>query len=307
MLRLTPALVVALSCCSQPPAPDAGVEDAGIDDGACCTRWGLPEVAGQLGDPELNELSGLVASRAHPGVLYGHNDSGDSARFFALSTTGAALGRFTLEGATANDIEDIALGPCDAGTCLWLGDIGDNMRHRDDYAVYRVPEPQLLADAGTAAVPWERFAWAYPDGEKNNSEALLANPVTGRLYLVTKERTGPSRVYRFPLPLDGAGVNVLELVTTLTVPGPTDAELTAADVSPCGRAVLLRMYNRLVELRLPAGETDFERIFDVTPVPVAVADDPQGESVAYSADGRSFYTSSEWLAEACLLHVSACR
>jgi glycosyltransferase involved in cell wall biosynthesis len=31
----------------------------------------------------------------------------------------------------------------------------------------------------------------------------------------------------------------------------------------CGTAVLMRMYNRLVEYRLPAGETNFERIFSV--------------------------------------------
>lgn len=282
---------------------DAGAQDAGL---ACCAQWGNPRVAGSLADPELIELSGLVASRSQPGVLYAHNDSGDSARFFALSTTGAALGRFTLTGATARDWEDIALGPCDAGACVWLGDIGDNAFVRSDYAVFRVAEPQVPPDGGTVDVPWERFAYEFPAGEKHNAESLFAHPVTGRLYLVTKENSGPSQVYRFPDPLNPQGVNVLDHVATLSVPTATDGRLTAADVSPCGNAVLLRMYNRLVELRLPAGETDFERIFSAAPVEVPVAADPQGESVAYSADGRTFFTSSEKLVDPCLLHENRC-
>jgi hypothetical protein len=276
-------------------APDAGEPDAGpLDAGACgCTDWGTPRSNGTLGDPELVELSGLVASRAHPGVLYAHNDSGDVARFFAMTTSGAPLGRFLLPGAVARDWEDIALGPCDAGTCVYLGDIGDNNFVRTDYAVYRVEEPALPADGGTGSVAFQRFAFQYPGGDKHNCESLFAHPVTGRLYLVTKENQGPSQVYRFPEPLDPNGVNVLDYVATLTVPTSVDGRLTAADVSPCGNAVLLRMYNRLVELRLPAGETNFEAIFTATPVEVPVASELQGEAVGYSADGRSYFTSSE--------------
>jgi hypothetical protein len=283
---------------------DAGAGDAGL---ACCAQWGNPRVAGPLGDAELVELSGLVASRSQPGVLYAHNDSGDSARFFALSTTGAALARFTLSGATARDWEDIALGPCDAGACVWLGDIGDNAFVRTDYAVFRVVEPQVPPDGGTVDVAWERFAYEFPDGEKHNAESLFAHPVTGRLYLVTKENLGPSQVYRFPEPLNAQGVNVLDYVTTLSVPTAVDGRLTAADVSPCGDSILLRLYNRLVELKLPAGETNFERIFGATPVDVPVANEPQGEAVAYSADGRTFFTASEKLIDPVQLNESRCR
>ena len=128
---------------------DAGAPDAGpafIDDGGCsCAAWGASATVGTLGDPELVELSGLAASRVHPGVLYAHNDSGDSARFFAMTLTGAPLGRFSLAGAVAHDIEDIAVGPCPQGSCVYLGDIGDNLTMRSDDTVYRIP----LADQGS--------------------------------------------------------------------------------------------------------------------------------------------------------------
>ena len=308
-------LLAALLGCSCTPTlatslvPELGRADASIevvDAGpSCpCVQWGNPRNTGALQDP-LVELSGLVASRAQPGVFFAHNDSGDTARFFAIGADARPLQTFTLDGATANDWEDLALGPCPGGTCLYLGDIGDNLRIRTDYAIYRVPEPQVTT--GTASVTWERFRYEYPSAARHNSEALFMHPGTGRLYLVTKEATAPSEVYRFPLPFDSTKVATLEWVATLTVPSTTDRPLTAADVNPCGTAVLLRMYNRLVELRLPPAETDFEKIFLVEPITVPSANEGQGEAVAYSANGMSYFTASEKLVDPPPLYEFRCR
>lgn len=307
-------LISILACAPRPAStfvpdvdgsiPDSGVEVVDAGPSCECAQWGNPRNGGPVADP-LIELSGLVASRAQPGVFYAHNDSGDSARFFALATTGAVAQTFTLDGGSANDWEDIALGPCPTGTCVYLGDIGDNLRVRTDYAVYRVPEPTVTS--GTTSVAWERFRYAYPLGARHNAEAIFMHPFTGRLYLVTKEDAAPSEVYRFPLPFDASQTATLELVATLTVPNSGDRPLTAADVNPCGTAVLLRMYNRLVELRLPPGEADFERIFAVDPVTVPTANEGQGEAVAYGADGQSYFTSSEKLVDPPPLYEYRCR
>ena len=284
-------------------SPDASAAiDAGVS--CACEHWGNPRNRGLVADP-LVELSGLVASRAQPGVFYAHNDSGDSARFFAMAETGAIAQTFTLDAAIATDWEDIALGPCPAGTCLYLGDIGDNLRLRGDYAIYRVPEPTVTS--GTSAVPWDRFRYQYPQGARHNSEAIFMHPSTGRLYLITKEDSAPSEVYRFPLPFDSGKVAMLERVTTLTVPSSTDRLLTGADVNVCGTAVLLRMYNRMVELRLPPDESDFEKIFAVEPVTVPTASEGQGEAVAYGADGQSYFTASEKLVDPPPMYEHRCR
>ncbi len=40
----------------------------------------------------INEASGLAASRRNDGVLYTHNDSGDTGRVFAITTQGFTVG-----------------------------------------------------------------------------------------------------------------------------------------------------------------------------------------------------------------------
>ncbi len=285
-----PVLLLAVMSCASAPAVQPPVV---VGNGATC-RFG-PAKAGPVVEPELNELSGLAASRAHPGVIYAHNDSGDTARFFAMDTDANPLGHFELEGASANDWEDMTIGPCPAGTCLYLGDIGDNRRIRSDYAVYRVKEPDVEVGkpVGTVKVAWDRLAYAYPDGEKFNAETLFMHPVSGELYLVNKQSAGdPSIVFKFPMPLDASRTATLIKVAELKVPEPKDQALTGGSLSPDGTALLLRMYNRLVELKLPDG-SPFEQIFAAKAVTVPVSAEQQGEAVAWRADGRGYFTASE--------------
>ena len=89
----------------------------------------FPRVArtGTLHSPRVTESSGVAASRAHPGVLWTHNDSGDDAYVYATDLAGADRGLVRIRGARAVDWEDIALGPCPTrrGACLYIADTGD--------------------------------------------------------------------------------------------------------------------------------------------------------------------------------------
>jgi len=78
---------------------------------SACDNQLLSSNAGTLQDPALVEVSGIAASTRYPSTLWAHNDSGDTARLFAITDAGADRVTFTLSGATANDWEDIALGP----------------------------------------------------------------------------------------------------------------------------------------------------------------------------------------------------
>ena len=49
---------------------------------------------GTIQNSSINEASGIAASRMNANVLWTHNDSGDSARVFAMTAAGANLGTY---------------------------------------------------------------------------------------------------------------------------------------------------------------------------------------------------------------------
>jgi hypothetical protein len=268
---------------------------------SACEAYAAAVEGATVSEPALTELSGLASSVRHPGVLYAHNDSGDSARFFALSAAGERLATFTLEGLAAVDWEDISVGPCPAGSCVFLGDIGDNSEKRKDYRVLIVPEPELpAAGAGAeSAVPFGRVDLAYDDGKSRNSETLMVHPVTGDLYLVTKLIAATTPVFRVAAAdLVPGGTATAKWVADAAVPGL----VTGGDIHPCGDRLLLRTYAAVFELRAQGA---FEGAFVATPVKLPTpAGEPQGEAIAY-LPGGGFVTGSE-AKPPFQLHVSSC-
>ena len=102
----TPTPTPPIQAPASPPLASGGATTCGG-----CAKWGEPVPHGEL-PSILPEASGLAASARYPGVLYTHNDSGDSARFFMMDETAKVIAEMRLPGATAVDWEDIALGPC---------------------------------------------------------------------------------------------------------------------------------------------------------------------------------------------------
>jgi hypothetical protein len=290
---------VADALVADAPAPDASAPaDVGPpSDAACatCVDYALDPARGRVASASLGEISGLVESRRRRGVFFVHNDSGDSARFFAVDERGALLAEYRLRGAPSVDWEDIAAGPCGADVCLFLADVGDNDMVRAGYTVLRVREPAVVPDVAPATVtpvelPWEALAFRYPDGS-HNAEALVAHPATGDLYVITKT-DGDSAVYRLPASAPADATTTLTRVATLDLPPSGAALVTGADLHPCASRLLVRTYVRLFEYELPPGRP-FEAIFTVAPREVPVLAERQGEAVGWRADGRGYVTVSE--------------
>ena len=248
------------------------------------------EQVGTVQAAALNEASGLAASRRNPGVLWAHNDSGDSARVFALSTQGTHLGAYTLTGAGATDWEDVALGPGPQPGVdyLYLGDIGDNSGVRGSIVVYRVPEPAV--DAGQSPVTIglagvESITLQYPDGARD-AEVLLVDPLNGDLYVISKRET-PSKVYRAAFPQSTSETVTMELKGTLTW-----GWAVGGDVSPSGYEVLVKGYASARLYPRPFGMTLWDALAgDGHAVPYTV--EPQGEAIAFDGEGRGYFTLSE--------------
>lgn len=245
-------------------------------------------------DPGITESSGLVASSLQSDVLFTHNDSGDTARFFAIGTDCGTRAVYELPGVKARDWEDLARGP---GAVLWLGDIGDNRGRRTTVTVVRVAEPVVAAtNTRPLALASTSFALTYPDGP-HNAETLLADRVDGRLYVLTKNVGGSDALYAAPLPLLASAVNRLAKLDSVTFPGLFGSLTTGGDISPDGTRLVVRTYENACELAIPAAPGSGPRLAGVFAhglgTPIALAAERQGEAIAFSRDGRSLLTTSE--------------
>ncbi len=248
-------------------------------------------VRGHVAAQAAIELSGLALSRTQPGVLWTHNDSGDRPRVLAVTRAGRLLADVAITGAAAIDWEDISVGPAPGGgDALYIADIGDNGEQRADVAVYRVPEPRVGGGGPTASAPAARLTLRYPDGP-HDAEALLVDRSSGALVIVTKSFGGESGVFSATRP-SATGTTLLRRRGRLSL--GVGAAVTAGDVSADGRTIALRTYDRAFVWTRRPGESIAGALRRRSCSPrTDLFVEGQGEALALSAHGRSFYTVPE--------------
>lgn len=256
--------------------------------------FGPPETVGVIEEPAIGEASGIAASRRNPGVLWTHNDSGDSARVFAIDSAGAFRGQYPLPGVFSLDMEDVAVGPGpEPGVSyLFVGDIGDNLAFRPAIRVHRAPEPAVALEGPPVVEPLDgvvSITLRYPDGARD-AESLAIDPLTGDAYVVSKQ-PGVSRVYRAAkADLDAGGPVTMSFVTELPF-----GLATAGDISPDGSLFVLRsLDSACVWVRSPGATIADALQGPCVPAPVTGRPaEPQGEAIGFGVDRRGYYTISE--------------
>lgn len=257
-----------------------------------------PKQVGTIADPKIDESSGLIASKCQPNVFWTHNDSGDAAVIYAFDKSGAKLGTWSVQGARNIDWEDIAGYKDASGKCLiYIGEIGDNDGDIPEHTIYRVPEPLVgspVQDPGQRPETdrAEALTFSYPDG-KPDAETLLVDPASARIYVMTKRKSGPAKVYRIENSFGLDRALIAEKVADVSMPAVPTGFVTGGDVSPDGRRVIISDYSAGYEFTLPDGDPNFEDIWKQRPEVVDLGKRRGGESVCYSPDGRSIYASSE--------------
>jgi len=256
-----------------------------------------PRVVGRF-DPDLApEASGLAASRRNPGLLYLVDDGPGTTSVAVLDAGDVSLvAEITVEGMVGQDTEDLAVGPCRAGarrTCVFVGDIGDNLRARETITVTRFVEPDLSRPP-PASVAAQVATLRYPDGP-HDAETLLVDD-DGAVGVVTKDPgedgLGAARLYVTPrfgdATLTDAGAIRLPPPMAPTASAVVGHVATGGDLRK-GRAVI-RTYDALYEL---TGRGGLSRLpsWSIRQIPAPA--EPQGEAVAYAADGCGLFTVSE--------------
>jgi hypothetical protein len=183
------------------------------------------EIVGHIDSPAIPESSGIVESRKHPGVFWTHNDSGNPPAIFAIDRTGKLLGMFAVNAPNV-DWEDIAI---DDGGFLYLADIGNNNRNRNEVQIYRVAEPDPVAK-GVAPLAVDRtWRLTFPNAQPFDAESLVL--LGDNAYIIAKYRDGTQPgVYEFNLKV-ATDPQELKRVGTLSLRSP----VTAADISRDGQ------------------------------------------------------------------------
>lgn len=230
-------------------------------------------------DAGLAEVSGLTAI---DGVTYAIGDSGTDDRLAVLDGS-CAVSRWLDVPVDPYDVEDLS----SHDGRLWLSDTGDNDRQRSTVALTRM-DP--VSGSG------ELYRLTYPDGP-HDAETLLIEP-GGRPIIVTKEAQGVSGVYvpagdrtvsdlpsPGPTPLVKSGEIAFEPTTTPGGPPIIVGSLlaTGGAVSADGSVAAVRTYTDVYLFAVDDG--DVVTALTGKPVVVPVADQPQGEAVAFDSAG----------------------
>ncbi|MEC8052142.1 MAG: hypothetical protein VX210_15220 [Myxococcota bacterium] len=264
--------------------------------GATCIEFYPAEKVGEFESGEISESSGLAISRAHPDILWTHNDSGDTARFFASGLSGQARGIINLSNGSAQDWEAMAIGPCAQSTCLFIGDVGDNAAERSKITFLRLNEPTPTGAGTSQIVAAQELDAVYPD-EPQNSEAIAVDPLTGDILVIEKSGAAKARAYRIPA---AAWASRSDEPTTMTkledIDFATDTllagQVTGIDIAPSGSELYARTYT--AGFHVPLRRNANQEIIGFEAARRADAyDGEQCEAVAYDGTGLELWFTCE--------------
>ena len=259
------------------------------------------------GQRDLVENSGAAMSLTQPGVWFTINDSGNDPVLYAMDTSGAARGSWSIVGIENRDWESIALGSCagarmldEATYCVYIGEVGDNDAEHSTVSIHRVQEPQAQDRRFSSELEPVTLTFVYEGGARD-VEAMYVGP-DATIFVISKRkledaggRLRPALV--FALPPDawqhGDSVVTAALVDSLPiVPGTAlGRQITAADPGPGFRTVGVRTYTQLYVFLADSTTGRIRTNVAPTVCNVAGLDERQGEGLGWFAEGQWMLTS----------------
>jgi hypothetical protein len=285
---------------------------------ACAMPLGMTQ-AGSITAPSIDEASGLAVSRLNDKILWVHNDSGDTARIFAIDTQGHQLATVNITGVKNIDWEDIASFVYQGEAYLLIADVGDNQAKRSQYQLHLIKEPdlsQLNGQKTLSVKPSWSMTFTYPDGA-HDCESVAVDVAKQKIRLLTKRDKLPI-LYELPLiapsaqgDSNNASVQMinkqakrlgeiapfptamLDYVSIYTWAGFA-GKPTAMDISADGLSAVVLTYTHAFYFT-QSQPGDWVALFSTQPQEIALPAIKQAEAVAFSQEGNSIFITSEML------------
>lgn len=260
----------------------------------------------------IKEVSGIACSRVTPGYIWMQSDDYEDhivatdekgeQRYFTINFTKSIRG----------DWEDMSGGVYNDVNYLFIGAFGDNDESWGDYSIVYFEEPAIDTENPQITVEPKNIRFVYPDGKKHNCEALMYDNRENMIYIVTKVYYDVCQVFRMPFRLDyGTEKQTLEYICDLGVRSDLGYSeknqpykgfhlVTAADISPDGKYILIKNHNNIVATYcwvLYWVRQDGESVSDAVqrqPQPIRAYNtyEWQGEAICW-LDDDTFYTTSD--------------
>lgn len=236
----------------------------------------------------LKEISGLVGGIRNEQFVYMIQDQGNSNEVHVFDINGVFVTKFVLIGLENIDWEDIAIGPGPEPneSYIYVADIGDNEAKRSSVRIIRFPEPYISVNTSTSVSisNYDVINFKYPTGAKD-AETLMINPFNKDLIIMTK-RDLVTRVYKIEYPYN-LSMNDAVFVGLLPL-----KKLVGGDISYDGQRAVVKNKSTIYYWDFDNNDI-LKSFFHNTPRIVDYIAEPQGESIGFSKDGKSYYTITE--------------
>lgn len=276
-----------------------------------CTKWGNAKKLGTLDKNILVEASGMEVSGKYKNRVYHVNDSGKELELITTDMKGNNLKKINIKGFNNNnsDNEDLSSGPCYRNSCIFIGDIGDNLEKRTEIKIVLILERKTYP---ASVSPIKVLRLKYPDGP-HNAESLAVHP-NGDIYIISKESDFknmeyyPSNIYRLKRKAwegNKGTVMIPEFVgkidTGLLNGGDKfflDNIITSLDISRDGKKFVLLTYQDAYEIYMDltsAGPDTFSNIDNLSYSYINLWKLPQQEAISYSNSDKGFIYDTEYI------------
>jgi hypothetical protein len=241
----------------------------------------------QVNDERLGNdaLTGMAATAKGYDVI-NDNDASQTVQIYQISTA-CQVQKLVVDDNQPNTPADLAV---TADGSIWVADIGDPQQQRQSIAIWKFTGGN---DGATL------YHLTYPDGAHNAASMLV--PANGQPVIVTKQ-AGQGVVYvptaalnaNQAVPLKKAGAIALKATGTPGGPlGPTGQRVfSGGAVSPDGKRAVLRTYTDAYEWDVTGGDVATS-IVKGKPRRTPLPNEPDGEAISYSTDGKTFLTMAD--------------
>ncbi len=274
------------------------------------TDW-QKSLCGYSDTANIIEVSGIACSRVTPGYIWMQSDETEK-YIIATDEKGAKRAcKLNMSKSIGWDWEDMSGGVYEGTNYLFIGSFGDNDEKRKDYRIIWFEEPAIdSVNKPEQTVTPNYIRYKYPDGKSHNNEALMYDNLTSTIYIITKVYYNVCQVFKMPFRLDynTSDTVTVEYVCDLGVKSDLGTGskpykgfhlVTAADISPDGKYILIKNHNNIVASYswvLYWERQEGESIDDAIkrqPQPLKCYNyEWQGEAICW-LDSTTFYTTSD--------------